>query len=163
STVDPWRLAAISYDGQRILAGGLSDRLLLLDGTGKTVRPFTLDAPPTAVALDPLGPVGFVPLPDNRVPALGLHTLAETRPCPPGARAARRPPTPPPSHSPLPPLLSYPRCSSLLAGVSLQYASPPVDLIRGAACVGAPRSATSRIAPARCERVIGRSETAGRP
>jgi hypothetical protein len=77
STVDPWRLVAVSFDGQRILAGGLSERMLLLDSAGKTVRTLTLDGPPLALALDPLGEVGFVALADNRV--LGLD-LSAARP-----------------------------------------------------------------------------------
>ena len=73
STVEPWRLAATSFDGQRILVGGLSPRLHLLDSAGKTVRTFTLDAPPVALTIDPLGQGGYVALPDNRILGVGLN------------------------------------------------------------------------------------------
>jgi hypothetical protein len=72
STVEPWRLVAASFEGQRILVGGMTRRLHLLDGAGKTVRSCGVDAPPAALALDPLGYVGYVALPDNRIVALDL-------------------------------------------------------------------------------------------
>jgi hypothetical protein len=77
STVEPWRLVAVSFDGQRILVGGMSPKLHLLDSTGKTVQTFTLEAPPMAMAMDPLGRVGYVALPGNRVLAIDLNLPAK--------------------------------------------------------------------------------------
>src|SRR5262249_18280546 len=54
TTVEPWQFVAMSFDGQKILVGGLSKRVHFLDGGGKTIRAFSLDAQPTALALDPL-------------------------------------------------------------------------------------------------------------
>ena len=61
STVEPWRLASVSFDGQRILVGGMSTRLHLLDSAGKTVQTFTLESPPVALAMDALGRMATSP------------------------------------------------------------------------------------------------------
>src|SRR5262249_53406119 len=42
---EPCRLVALSYDGGRLLVGGLGNRLLLLDRDGQTLESLTLDGP----------------------------------------------------------------------------------------------------------------------
>ncbi len=76
STVEPWRLAAVSYEGHRILVGGMSPKLHLLDAAGKTVQSFTLEASPVALTMDSLGRVGYVAMPGNRVMAIDLNAPA---------------------------------------------------------------------------------------
>jgi len=77
STVEPWGLVSVSFDGRAILAGGLSQRLHLLDGAGKSLLTIPLDAPPTALVLGPLGDQAFVALSDGRL--LGIDLTAAAR------------------------------------------------------------------------------------
>lgn len=72
STVEPWQRVAVSADGRHILAGGLSQRLYVLDDNGRTRRTLTVDHPPAAVALDPLGRAAYAALPDRRIVAFDL-------------------------------------------------------------------------------------------
>jgi hypothetical protein len=64
---EPCRLAALSFDGRHILAAGLSNRLLLLDGTGHTQAVHPLDKQPVGVALGALA--------DRAVTACGDGTV----------------------------------------------------------------------------------------
>jgi hypothetical protein len=70
---DPCRRVALSYDGRRILVGGLSERLLLLDGSGPLLANHTLDQPSTAITLSALGTSAVVALADGRVLGLDLR------------------------------------------------------------------------------------------
>jgi hypothetical protein len=75
AVVEPCRLAALSFDGSVILAAGLSNRLLLLDRAGQLLNFYSLDRPPDAIALSPLGDRAFAALPDGRVVGLDLHSV----------------------------------------------------------------------------------------
>jgi hypothetical protein len=70
SAGEPCRLASLSFDGQRILVAGLSNRLLLLDPGGRVLLSHALDQPPVAVALAPLGQRAVVALADGTVMGL---------------------------------------------------------------------------------------------
>jgi hypothetical protein len=75
STVEPWKLCAVAFDGQRLLLSGLSKQLYVLEGTGKTAGTFFADSPPVAIALAPLGNTAYVALADGRILALDLQAL----------------------------------------------------------------------------------------
>jgi hypothetical protein len=70
---EPCRLAALTYDGARLLVGGLGNRLLLLDREARTLDAVTLDGPAVALALAALGEWGAVALADGRVLGLSLR------------------------------------------------------------------------------------------
>jgi hypothetical protein len=72
---DPCRLAAVSYDGGRILVAGLSERLDLLDRAGRSMAQGTLELPPVGLALSPQGEAGAAALADGRVVGLALPDL----------------------------------------------------------------------------------------
>lgn len=69
---EPCRLAAQTFDGQRILAADLSNRLLLCDGDGRSLATHELDEPAVAVALTALGEAAAVALAGGRVMWLSL-------------------------------------------------------------------------------------------
>jgi hypothetical protein len=71
----PGRLAAISYDGGRLLVAGLSDRLDLLDREGRSLAQGNLDLPPAALAVSALGDTAAAALPDGKVVGLSLTDL----------------------------------------------------------------------------------------
>jgi hypothetical protein len=64
---EPCRIAAVSFDGSLTLAGGLGNRLLLLDREAKIVSELLLDNPAVALALAPLGDSAVVAQPDGRI------------------------------------------------------------------------------------------------
>jgi hypothetical protein len=68
------RLAALTYDGQLLLAANLGERLCLLDQEGQTLHAHQLDKPAAALGLSPLGETGVVALVDG--PVLGLDLRA---------------------------------------------------------------------------------------
>jgi hypothetical protein len=70
---EPCRLAGLSFDGRLCLAGGLGNRLLLLDGQGHSLSDLLLDKPAVALALAPLGESAAVALPDGRILGLSLR------------------------------------------------------------------------------------------
>lgn len=70
---EPCRLAALTFDGGRVLAVSLSHRLLLLDREGRTVSVQSVEKPPCAVALDPLGHTAVAALADRRLVCLDLR------------------------------------------------------------------------------------------
>jgi hypothetical protein len=49
------RLVSQSFDGQRLLAAGLGERLYQLDTAGRTLSTFDLDGPPVAITVSALG------------------------------------------------------------------------------------------------------------
>jgi hypothetical protein len=73
---EPCRLVALSYDGSRLLVGGLGNRLLLLDRDGQTLESLTLDGPAAALALAALGEWAAVALADGQVLGLDLRPPA---------------------------------------------------------------------------------------
>jgi len=60
------RLVAQSFDGQRLLAAGLGERLYQLDAAGRILATFDLDLPPVSIALGALGTQAAVALDDGR-------------------------------------------------------------------------------------------------
>jgi hypothetical protein len=61
------RLVAVSFQGKRLLVGGLSKRLLLLDPNGKVLATHALEQPAIAVALGPLGDYAVAALADGTI------------------------------------------------------------------------------------------------
>jgi hypothetical protein len=61
------RLVAVSFQGKRLLVGGLSKRLLLLDPNGKVLATHALEQPAIAVALGPLGDYAVAALADGSI------------------------------------------------------------------------------------------------
>jgi hypothetical protein len=57
---EPCRLAAVAYDGNRILASGLGNHLFVLDQDGRVIHTHPLEEPAVALALSPLGDTAFV-------------------------------------------------------------------------------------------------------
>jgi hypothetical protein len=68
------RLAATSYDGNRILAASLGQRLLLVDREGRIGRSHQLPAPAVALALTPLGDTAFIALRGGTLQAFDLRS-----------------------------------------------------------------------------------------
>jgi len=69
---EPCKLTAMSYDGQRILVGGLKARMYMLDPQGHILSQIPLDAPPVALGLSALGETAFAALADGQIVALAL-------------------------------------------------------------------------------------------
>jgi hypothetical protein len=72
TTKEPCRLAALSFDGRRVLVAGRGNRLLLLDGHGRVLVIHLLERPAVALALAALGDCAVVALTDG-VRALDLR------------------------------------------------------------------------------------------
>jgi hypothetical protein len=72
---EPFRLAALSYEGRYTLAATLDNRLLLLDRDGQNLTSYPLDHPPAALALAPLADSAVVAQADRRVFALDLRDV----------------------------------------------------------------------------------------
>jgi hypothetical protein len=70
---EPCRLVALTYDGGRLLAGGLGNRLWLLTREGGMLETLTLDGPAAGLALAPLGEWAAVALADGRILGLDLR------------------------------------------------------------------------------------------
>jgi hypothetical protein len=64
---EPCRLVSVSFDGQSILTTGLTNRLTLLDPSGRVVCLATLEKPAVGLALAPLADTAFIALTDGRV------------------------------------------------------------------------------------------------
>jgi hypothetical protein len=77
TTREPCRLAALSFDGRRVLAAGRGNRLLRLDHHGKVSAIHLLDRPAVALALSALGERAVVALADGGVLALDLRGLPQ--------------------------------------------------------------------------------------
>jgi hypothetical protein len=73
---EPCRLAALTYDGARLLAGGMGNRLVLLDREGRTLDTLTLDGPAISLTLAALGEWAAVALADGRVLGVDLRPPA---------------------------------------------------------------------------------------
>jgi hypothetical protein len=71
-TPEPCYLASLAFDGRRILAASLNNRLLLLDREAHSLGAYPLDKPAVAVALSGLGDYGIVALKDGQVMCLDL-------------------------------------------------------------------------------------------
>jgi hypothetical protein len=69
---EPCRLVALSFSGERMLVAGLSHRLELLDGKGRTLGSYQLEKPPVALCLGPLGDYVLAALPSGRILAMEL-------------------------------------------------------------------------------------------
>jgi WD40 repeat protein len=54
SAGEPCRLASLSFDGRKILVAGLSNKVLMLDQTGRVLVSHSLERSPVALALGPL-------------------------------------------------------------------------------------------------------------
>lgn len=72
-TTEGCRLAALSFDGQRILTADLSTRLQLLDEQGGLLATHTLDRPALALALGPLADYGLAAFPDGTLIGLEMR------------------------------------------------------------------------------------------
>ncbi len=59
------RLVEVSFDGQRVLAAGLANRLVLLDSQGQTLQSYSCDQPIAAIQLSPLGDFAVLALVDG--------------------------------------------------------------------------------------------------
>jgi hypothetical protein len=70
---EPCRLAALTYEGNRVLAAGLGNRLYLTGRDGRAAESLDLEGPAAALALAPLGDHAAVALADGRVVALDLR------------------------------------------------------------------------------------------
>jgi hypothetical protein len=64
---EPCRLASLSFDGRRILVAGLSNRLLLLDLTGRVLINHVPDKPLVALALGPMADRAVVASEDGSI------------------------------------------------------------------------------------------------
>src|SRR5205085_10213778 len=71
---EPCRLAALTFDGGRILAAVMSNRVLLLDGEGKTLAGYQPGEPVVALALGALGDYAALALADGRLVGLDQRT-----------------------------------------------------------------------------------------
>lgn len=71
---EPCRLAAMSYDGDRLLVGGLEARLHLLDRSGSPRVVLSIPAPAVTLALGPLAEYALVGLADGRILGVDLPT-----------------------------------------------------------------------------------------
>jgi hypothetical protein len=71
---EPCRLAALTFDGQLMLAAGMGQQLHLLDSKGRVLGTHILDQPAAALALGPLGEYAVVALADG--PVVGLDVRA---------------------------------------------------------------------------------------
>jgi hypothetical protein len=69
---EPCRLVALSYDGQRLLLGGLTGRVALLDAAGATLGSLALERPIAGLALAALGESAVVTLAGGPVVRLSL-------------------------------------------------------------------------------------------
>jgi hypothetical protein len=67
TTTEPCRLAALSFEGRRILAADLTNRLLVLDRGGQPLMSYPLDQPVVSLALGALGDRAAVALPNGVV------------------------------------------------------------------------------------------------
>jgi hypothetical protein len=66
---EPCRLAALSFDGRRILVAGMSPQVTLLNAKGQIGRSLSVDSPPVALALSALADTGFAAFAEGRVAA----------------------------------------------------------------------------------------------
>lgn len=73
ATPEPSRLVSLNYDGNRILLGGLRNRLLLLQADGQVLADQLMERSLTALALAPLGDAAVVALADGRILGLDLR------------------------------------------------------------------------------------------
>lgn len=69
---EPCRLVVSSYDGQRLVANGLEQKLYVLGRTGGPQAAVLLDGPAVALAIGPLGREVMVGFADGRVVALDV-------------------------------------------------------------------------------------------
>ena len=69
---EPCRLVSMSYAGQRLLLGGLTGRVTLLDSAGATVGSHALEQPIAALAVGALGESAVVALADGPIVRLAL-------------------------------------------------------------------------------------------
>jgi hypothetical protein len=69
---EPCRLAALAFDGQRTLVGGLSNRLQVLDAGGRTIGAYGCDQALVALAFGALGETAVVGLADGTVAGLEI-------------------------------------------------------------------------------------------
>lgn len=72
ATSEPCRLAALAFDGKRILAADLASGLLLLDREGKVLKRYPLEQPAVALALGPLGDRAATALPNGVIMGFGV-------------------------------------------------------------------------------------------
>jgi hypothetical protein len=72
ATPEPCRLVSVSFDGQRLLVGGLGNRLELLEPGRGVVASHPLEHPPAALALAALGDSAVVALAGGPVIRLSL-------------------------------------------------------------------------------------------
>jgi hypothetical protein len=70
---EPWRLAAVTIDGQRLLGASLRNDVHELDPQGQIRRTVTFESPVVALALGALGRDGAVALADGRIIGLDLR------------------------------------------------------------------------------------------
>jgi hypothetical protein len=73
TTREPCRLAALTFDGRRVLVAGRANRLLLLDMQGQVLGIHLLERPAVALTLAALGERAVVALTDGGVRALDLR------------------------------------------------------------------------------------------
>lgn len=73
SLEEPVRIAALSYDGAKLLIGGRATRLMLLTLGGKLLGTHLLETPAVALAMSPLGERALAAQGDGRLVALDLR------------------------------------------------------------------------------------------
>jgi hypothetical protein len=74
SAGEPVRLIATSFDGRLMLAAGMAESLILLDGGGRVLGAHRLEQPAVGIALAALGEEAFVATADGKVHAMRVSS-----------------------------------------------------------------------------------------
>jgi hypothetical protein len=70
---EPCRLAAVAFTGRFVLAAGMTNRLMVLDGEGQALASQLMEKPIAAAALGALGDYAVVALAEGRVVRLNIQ------------------------------------------------------------------------------------------